>query len=164
MKARPILLGAFAFALSLSACGRVPEPKRAALDAAPASILHRVTVLNADVLVIDGKRYRLENAFAPEQTPAARCWAEAIAAKAAMDAMREMVRAAKTLSIEETGPVDRYTRTPARIQFDGLDVGEALVKQGLAARDGSKRFNWCDSISKNDPRGPEISTLFDMGH
>lgn len=164
MNARPMIMAALALAIGLSACAPEPERKRAALDAAPQSILGRVTVLNADVLVIDGKRYRLVNAFAPEQTPAARCWAEAIAAKASMDAMREMVRAAKTVSVEEAGPEDRYTRTPARIQFDGLDVGEALVKQGLAARDGSQRFGWCEPISKNDPRGPEISTLFDMGH
>lgn len=162
MKTRSLMLAALA--LALPACGKEPAQKRQALEAAPSGILNRVTVLNADVLVIDGKRYRLANAFAPEQTPAARCWAEAIAAKASMDAMRDMVRSAKTLSVEATGPEDRYTRTPARVRFDGLDVGEALVQQGLAARDGSLRFDWCEPISKNNPRGPEISTLFDLGH
>jgi endonuclease YncB( thermonuclease family) len=151
-----------ALALAAAACDEPPR-QRPALQAPALGLLNRVTVLQADVLVIDGTRYRLANAFAPEQVPAARCWAEAAAAKASIAAMREMVRSARTVSVNATGPVDAQTRIPAIVQFDGLDAGEALVQRGLAARDGSRRFSWCEPISKNDPRGPPLSSLFDLG-
>lgn len=56
MKTQSLMLAALALA-ALAACGEEPAQKRQALDAPPSGILNRVTVLNADVLVIDGKRY-----------------------------------------------------------------------------------------------------------
>jgi endonuclease YncB( thermonuclease family) len=45
--------------------------------------------------------------------------------------------------IRQTG-VDRYGRILATVERDGVDLGEALVKEGLARPWRGKREQWCD--------------------
>jgi endonuclease YncB( thermonuclease family) len=153
-------LGGFALALAgmlLLGC----EPKQAALSATPPpSITDRVRVLDADVLIIDGKHVKLANAYAPETLLHARCWAESLASDRAAGYVRDLVEHARSFDLKPTGQTDTYNRTLALVDIDGADLGDILFQQGLAARPVEPRFDWCQPISKEAPGAPKISTLF----
>jgi endonuclease YncB( thermonuclease family) len=149
-----------ALALSLLGCERRSAPPLPI--EASAAVRPKVTVLNADILVIEGKHYRLANAFAPEPVPDARCWAEALAAKQATRVVAGLVDQAASVQASPTGGVDDYNRTLATIHVDGADLGDVLFKQGLAARPGKGRFEWCNPISRNDPGAPEVFSMMEL--
>jgi len=119
-------------------------------------------VLNADVLVIEGKHYRLANGFAPQPVPDARCWAEGVAAKQAARVVAAMVDQAAQVQAIPTGGVDEYNRTLATIRVDGADLGQVLFEQGLAARPAKGRFEWCNPVSRNDPGAPEVFSMMEL--
>lgn len=146
-----------ALAVALSACQRREE---VLTDTGPPSIVGRVLLLNADVMVVDGRHIRLSNAFAPEPIPRARCWAEALAAREALHRAQDMINAARTIDVKPTGGRDTFNRELAQVSLDGLDMGQTLLDQSLAARRPQVgRFEWCDPISKNDPNAPLLWPL-----
>jgi endonuclease YncB( thermonuclease family) len=148
----PILGG-----LLLSACGPKPE----ALSATPPpSIVGRVRVLDADVLIIDGKHVKLANAYAPETLLHARCWAESLASDRATAYVKDLVDHARSFDFRLTGQTDTYSRALGLVSIDGADLGDILYEQGLAARMVDPRFDWCQPISKQAEGAPKISTLF----
>jgi endonuclease YncB( thermonuclease family) len=147
-------------ALALQACFRKPEPPPE--SQAPALIKAKVTVLNADVLVIDGKHYALANGFAPQPVPDARCWAEATAAKQATRTVAAMVERAGSVEATPTGAKDSYNRDLATIRLDGADLGDVLFKEGLAARPTKGRFEWCDPISRRGEGAPDVFSMMEM--
>jgi endonuclease YncB( thermonuclease family) len=147
-------------ALALAGCGRKSE--KPPVGEAPAAIRPNVVVLAADTLVIDGKHYKLSNAFAPEPVPDARCWAEALAAKQATRTAAAMVAHAASIQAHPTGGVDEYARVLAKIDIDGADLGQTLFEQGLAARPAKGRFEWCNPISRGDPGAPNVMTMMEL--
>jgi endonuclease YncB( thermonuclease family) len=148
----PILGG-----LLLNAC----EPKQDAVIAAPPpSIVGRVRVLDADVLIVDGKHVRLANADAPESLLHARCWAESLASERAVEYVKDLIERARSFDFKPNGQTDTYNRALGLMTVDGADLGDILYEQGLAARPVEPRFDWCQPISKQADGAPKISTLY----
>jgi endonuclease YncB( thermonuclease family) len=148
----PILGG-----LLLSACEPKPD---AVIAAAPPSIVGRVRVLDADVLIVDGKHVRLANAYAPESLLHARCWAESLASERAAEYVKDLIDHARSFDFKPNGQTDTYNRALGLMTVDGADLGDILYEQGLAARPVEPRFDWCQPISKQAEGAPKISTLF----
>ena len=150
----PILGG-----LLLSAC----EPKQETISAAPPlSITARVRVLDADVLIVDGKHIKLANAYAPESLLHARCWAEALASDRSAEFVKDLVEHARSFDFRASpsGEQDKYNRILGVLSIDGADLGDILFEQGLAARPVKPRFDWCQPISMQADGAPKISTLY----
>ena len=148
-------------ALALAACQK-PPPEQTQPPPAQEPLLSRVKVLQADVLVVDGRHIRLADAYAPQPIPDARCWAEALAAKQATDAVRQLVRAGADIQIKPTGQRDDYNREIAHVLIDRIDLSQTLHEQGLAAQPHSGAFGWCDPISKNGAGAPDLRSLMDF--
>ncbi|MDB5458892.1 MAG: hypothetical protein JWO72_633 [Caulobacteraceae bacterium] len=150
--AAPVLGG-----LLLGAC----QPKQEALTATPPpSITNRVRVLDADVLIIDGRHVRLANAYAPESLLHSRCWAESLASDRAAEYVKDLVEHARSVDFKPNGQTDNYNRALGLVAIDGADLGDILYQQGLAARVVDPRFDWCQPISKQADGAPKISTLY----
>jgi hypothetical protein len=154
-----ILAAALALAAVVSACSKPDPPLKAN---APASITNHVLVLDADVLVIDGKHVRLANAYAPEALIHARCWAESLASDRAAAYVKDLVQRARAFDFKPTGATDDYGRTYGLMTIDGADLGDALYDAGLASRPSTPRFDWCGPISKQAQGAPKISSLYNF--
>lgn len=158
----PFLVLAMA-ALTLSAgCRRAQDPPLAS-GPEPPSIAYRVWVMEGDAMIVDGVHYRLSNAYGPESVPSARCWAEALASKFAIQKVKEMVRNARSINIRPTGGRDEYNRIYAEISLDGLDLGTSLYEQGLAAQPKEGRFEWCNGISQGGEGAPDWHAFGETG-
>ena len=150
-------LAPIAGGLLLAAC----EPKQEPIAAAPPpSIVSHVRVLDADVLIVDGKHVKLANAYAPESLLHARCWAESLASDHAAEYVRDLIEHARSYEFRPNGQTDTYNRAVGFLTIDGADLGDILFQQGLAARPVEPRFDWCQPISKQAEGAPKISTLF----
>lgn len=154
-----ILATATALASALAACGRPEPPLKAA---APPSISGHVRVLDADVLVIDGKHVRLANAYAPEALLRARCWAESLASDHAAEFVRNLVQRARSYDFEPSGDTDDYGRIKGLVSIDNADLGDILYNAGLASRPSDPRFDWCGPISRKAEGAPKISSLYNF--
>lgn len=122
---------------------RSSGPARAIISAAFGLLAYGAAA--ADVSVIDGDTFRLgsetvriENIDAPELR--CRCPEECRLATVARDRLAELLTAEPRL--DRTGR-DRFGRTLARVWVDGRDIGEALVREGLARRWEGRRRRWC---------------------
>ena len=80
--------------------------------------LNNVKVVDAQILVIDGRRIRLANVQAPVLAPLSRCWGEAIAAKEAVLHLQQMVHEGRTVEVEPTGRKDPIGREYAHVRID----------------------------------------------
>ncbi|HEY9218724.1 MAG TPA: nuclease [Phenylobacterium sp.] len=150
-----------AVAICLASCrGEVKLPELR--GAGEASVAERVSVLSGDTFILDGKGFRLANAFAPEPIPRARCWAEALAAKQAAREVQQMFREAESIEVKPTGDRDEYNRQFALVTLGGLDLGQSLYEEGLAGQPGTQRFPWCDPISQNAPGAPTVYSLMEL--
>jgi endonuclease YncB( thermonuclease family) len=151
------LLTTFALMLPLlAACGQKETPLAAA---PPPSIAGHVRVLDADVLIIDGKHVRLANAYGPESLLHSRCWAESLAADHAAEYVKELIEHARSYAFAANGKTDEYNRAYGLVTIDGADLGDILYAQGLAARPTDPRFDWCLPISQKMEGAPKISSL-----
>lgn len=160
MRLRQVAIAAAAVVMAAGAgCRRSPEPPLQA-PAGP-SMAERVQVLNADVYVIDGRHVRLAGAVTPQPIPDARCWAEALAARQATAAVRELLRGARDLRVQPTGRTDAYNRAIARVIVDNQDLTRTLHDAGMAA-ETEGRFNWCGPISEGGEGAPELKSLMDF--
>lgn len=154
---------AAALALSQAGCRRKPEPPlQAPPSAAGQTVAERVKVLNADVLVVDGRHVRLADAVAPQPIPDARCWAEALAAQFATAAVRDRMSEARDIRVEPTGRTDEYNRVIARVFLDNQDLAASLHDDGLVATSATGRFGWCGPISEQEPGAPDVKSLMDF--
>jgi hypothetical protein len=151
---------AVALALSLLGCAKKPEPPPT--SEAPLAVKPKVTVLNADVLVIEGKHYRLAGGFAPQPVPDARCWGEALAAKLATRTVAALAGQASRVEAVPTGAKDEYNRDVATIRLDGADLTQLLAKEGLVANPSKGRFEWCDPVSRGAQGAPDVFTMMEV--
>jgi len=124
--------------------------------------LNNVKVVDAQIMVVDGRRIRLANVEAPVLAPLARCWGEAIAAKEAVLRLQQMVREGRTVEVEATGRKDPIGRELAHVRIDGLDVGDALYEQSLVARPGERPFRWCEPMSRQTAGAPPMDPVLAM--
>ena len=74
-----------------------------------------------------------------------KCLIEKEKALIARDYVRQIMKNAKNIDLIDVGR-DRYFRILARVQVDGIDLGNILVRKGYAVfYDGkSKRKDWCN--------------------
>jgi len=111
----------------------------------PKQRLSAPRVLDGDTIedVADGWRYRLANIDAPETGDNARCHRERQRGEAARDAAIHAIRAAKLVEVRRTFRIDCYGRRIAFVLVDGEDLGETLLKRGLARPWRGQRRRWC---------------------
>ena len=118
-----------------------------------------VRVVDAEIMLVDGRRVRLANVDAPALVPSARCWAEAIAARDAVLHLQAIVRQGRTVEVRLTGRQDPLGRSLAHVLIDGLDVGDALYEQALVARPTARPFRWCEAMSRETEGAPPMNPL-----
>lgn len=148
--------------LGQAGCRRAPEPPLQAPAKAGPTVAERVKVLNADVFVIDGRHVRLADAVAPQPIPDARCWSEALAARLATAAVRDLMGGAQDIQVQPTGRTDEYNRTVAKVILDNQDLAGTLHDDGLVATKSAGRFGWCAPISEQEPGAPDVKSLMDF--
>ncbi len=58
--------------------------------------------------------------------------------------LQELIASGET-KLEESGKIDRYGRTLATLRVNGVNVGDILIKEGLARpyTGRGKREGWC---------------------
>lgn len=123
----------------------------------PPATLHEVRIIDGDTFTLDGETIRIANIDAPESAPRAKCWAEARLAVEAKRALEERAGAWHLLppTVERQGR-DRYGRTVALVTDAAIgDVGDDLVKGGLAVPWLGRRWAWCEPTSA-DPGGERL--------
>ena len=118
-----------------------------------------VRVVDAEIMLVDGRRVRLANVDAPALVPTSRCWAEAIAARDAVLHLQAIVRQGRTVEVRLTGRQDPLGRSLAHVLIDGLDVGDALYEQALVARPAARPFRWCEPMSRETEGAPPMNPL-----
>jgi len=161
---RMIVLAALAAiaALATAGCERRAE-RPLASGPPPPTVASRVWVLGGDSLIVDGQHIRLANAFAPQTVPDARCWAEALAAKFAIQQVKNWMQSARTIQVEPTGERDVYNRAVARVALDGADLGDQLFREGLAGQPPRGRFEWCNGVSVTQDGSPDWNAFGENG-
>lgn len=102
----------------------------------------QVRVIDGDTLEVAGEVVRIANIDTPEMPPKAQCAREASGARQATARLEHLARQGG-LSLERTG-VDRYGRTLAYVEVRGADVGQTLIRSGLARPWEGRRRSWCD--------------------
>jgi endonuclease YncB( thermonuclease family) len=93
----------------------------------------RALIIDGDTVAIDGERIRIFNIDAPESR-GARCDAELVAGLREKERLAQLLRAGEVSIRRCDGQRcrDPYGRTLARLEAGGRDVGEVLVREGLA--------------------------------
>lgn len=112
---------------------------------APANGTRIVRVIDGDTVVIaGGERVRILNIDTAEMPPRSRCAAEARLALAARARLSQLVQSSDEVVLSSAGrDRDQYGRQLRLIRLDGVDVGEQLVREGLAKRWRGRRAQWC---------------------
>lgn len=90
-----------------------------------------------------GIRYRLANIDAPETGDNAKCFHERSRGEEASRAAIQIVRSAQRVEVRRTWRTDVYGRRVAFVLVDGADLGETLMRQGLARPWRGRRERWC---------------------
>lgn len=108
----------------------------------------------ADPAVIDGDtlrdgevRYRVENIDAPETGARAECAHERALGAAARAYLSEWVAQSQRIEAGESTRRDRYGRIVARIEIDGVDLGQRLIDVGLAQPWRGRKADFCSTQS-----------------
>lgn len=118
----------------------VPEPRDA--DRTPRA--HVARVIDGDTFELaGGERVRILNIDAAEMPPGSQCGAERDLALAAKARLSEVVRQGEVTLVREGRDRDRYDRQLRRVRVDGQDVGDLLVREGLAQPWRGHKANWC---------------------
>lgn len=138
-------------------------PALAALDdnrsaMPPSDLRGGVRLIDGDTFEIEGETVRISNIDTPELPPRSRCLAEqrlAVAAKAALGDVLEMEWGSAPV-LQRNGR-DRYGRTLALVSINGRDVGEEMVRLGVAEPWGGRRASWCSTSSDWSSLGAAVT-------
>ena len=108
-------------------------------------------VVDGDTLRVDYRSYRIDMIDTPE-TKQPKCERERELGMEAKALVIDMLNRATVVTVttyvhplskEETR--DKYGRLLAKVEADGVDIAEALIKRGLAKRYiGGTKSSWCD--------------------
>ena len=60
------------------------------------------------------------------------------------------------VTVIPTGGADEYNRSLGRVVVDGVDLGQTLLDDGLAALPGNTPFDWCGPLRPDIARGPRF--------
>lgn len=105
-------------------------------------VLGHPVVVDGDTLRDGEERYRVLNIDAPERGARAECADERALAEAARAYVVEWLSQARRVEASPAGR-DRYGRVLARIEIDGVDLGERLMARGLAQPWRGRKANFC---------------------
>ena len=130
------LFAAAAAAASLALLACTPHPSIYA-DNQPAET-HEIRVISADHLVIDGQELTLADAVAPKAGGQAACDAERLAGVEAAAKVRSMLLSARHLEVQTAAGA-----TARLVNVDGLDLGQAMIAQGVAVAPRAEPMDWC---------------------
>ncbi len=113
------------------------------LGAIAAALWGALIVVDGDTVKQDGVTYRLLNFDTPE-TFYARCDQELQLGNRAAARLRELVTSDET-RLEPNGKKCAWGRECARLIVNGEDVGDVLIREGLAVpwRRGDAKHDWC---------------------
>ncbi len=102
-------------------------------------------VIDGDTIddLATGVRYRLANIDSPETGDNAKCFKERERGEAATVAADQIVRGARRVEVRQTLRIDLYGRRVAFVMVDGEDLGQLLVRRGLARPWRGTRERWC---------------------
>jgi len=102
-------------------------------------------VIDGDTLVLsDGERVRIENIDTAEMPPRSRCPYEEQMALRAKARLGDLEAAGGSITLTRTSRErDPYGRLLRRVRIDGADVGDQLVREGLAKRWMGRKATWC---------------------
>jgi endonuclease YncB( thermonuclease family) len=106
-------------------------------------LLSQPIVIDGDTMRDGAERYRIENIDAPETGWRAACPAEAALGDRATAELQRWAAGARRVEAFPVGRRDRYGRVVARVEIDGVDVGERLMRMGLAQRWRGRKANFC---------------------
>lgn len=107
--------------------------------------LSQPAVIDGDTLRDGDERYRVENIDAPERGARAECPDERALAEAARAYVIAWVASARRVEALPIGRRDRYGRVVARIEIDGVDLGERLMAHGLAQPWRGHKASFCST-------------------
>jgi micrococcal nuclease len=106
--------------------------------------LAQAEVIDGDTLRDgEGERYRVENIDAPERGSRSECPEERALAEAARAYVDAWIANADRVEALPAGRRDRYGRVVARIEIDGVDLGERLIARGLAQPWRGRKADFC---------------------
>jgi micrococcal nuclease len=116
-----------------------------ALLASPATAAEGWVAVDGDTIrTPSGLTVRVANIDAPEAPGKCKCEAECRQAEAATAYVRASLRLAGVVELRPyVRPVDRYGRTLAYVLVDGKDLGNEMVRKGLARKWEGRRRSWC---------------------
>lgn len=100
--------------------------------------------IDGDTIEIDGETIRILNIDTPEIRHA-QCDAERRLGEVAKQRVARLLRAGRIGIRRGDGGrmTDKYGRTLAVVDIDGVDIGEQLIAEGLARPWTGKRRSWC---------------------
>jgi micrococcal nuclease len=104
-----------------------------------------VRAIDGDTIEIDGETIRILNIDTPEIRHA-QCDAERRLGEVAKSRVRQLL-ASGAISIRRGDGgrmTDKYGRTLAVVDVDGIDLGKQLIAEGLARPWTGKRQPWCN--------------------
>jgi endonuclease YncB( thermonuclease family) len=163
MKATIPLLGVAA-AVLVAGCSRPHDSIFAEVAGRPDIPPPVIHVLKADTIAVDGRRLRLAGVVAPQPAPEAHCAAEALAARAARLRLEAMAGGVRTVMVAPAGSGgEGQDPAPARVYFEGLDVAQALLDEGLAVAPRERSFDWCGPLESAMPDAQHIAQLSIIG-
>ncbi len=93
----------------MSACSQ-PHSLFTDEQVGPTGVASQVSVVQADALIVDGKRVHLVDAVTPQPAPDAGCPAEALAARQARLRMTDLAARTRHVDVQTTGTLDGYNR------------------------------------------------------
>jgi len=110
-----------------------------------ANIVRMPRVVDGDTIddQATGIRYRLASVDAPETGNRAGCFSERRLGELSKAETTEIVGGAKLIEARPTGRIDAYGRTVAYLYIDGVELGDVLVRRGLARPWRGDRKPWC---------------------
>lgn len=114
-------------------------------------------VVDGDGLVAPwGEALRVANIDTPEVGRRCKCASECALGDRATAFTREAVRNARRVTLTpysepgrkfkeygKSGPLDPFGRSLVLVSLDGADLGESLIREGLARKWDGKRRSWC---------------------
>lgn len=108
-------------------------------------VLVQPVVIDGDTLRAGEERYRVENIDAPERGRRSECADERALAEAARAYVMEWIAGAARVEVRPSGRRDLYGRIVARVEIDGIDLGERLMARGLAQSWRGHKADFCSA-------------------
>lgn len=107
--------------------------------------VHVARIIDGDTFELaGGERVRILNIDTAEMPPRSQCEAEQSLALAAKARLSEVMRQGDAITLVREGrDRDRHDRQLRRVRIDGEDVGDLLIREGLAKPWRGRKATWC---------------------